>query len=214
MKRIITLILSVLMCLTVGLTATACDSEENPSSPPQASKTWAEYFDFDNVTATRTTVQNTIGAEQINYTTVETMSVQGNKWLLERRSENVLTPSEIVDLAYWDGSQIYCQIQSTLTEDSLKNIGKYWFSEVELMEYMKNDFTKTADGVYELEEKISSGSTYRNIKVVITDDNIQSVEYECTFDVSGEQVVSTVEMAFTKWGTTVVGEEQPPQPSA
>ncbi len=179
-------------------------SFERDNSVPVPAKEWEDYFVFDNVTATRTIVQNTIGASHIEYTTVETMKQAGNEWLLERHSENPLGGGETVDVAYWDGTQLYAEVESTVEAEGFRSYGEYWFNEVEFFSYFESGFEERATGVFEAGEISLSTSSYTNVRIVIAEGNLQSIEYSTAFESGGETVSQAVEMTFSNWNTTEI----------
>ncbi len=168
-------------------------------SQTQPEKSWADYFVFDNVTATCTEYVDIVeDTDDTDYPFVSTMCVQGDKWYMERYILDTL------DKAYWDGSQIHCEKQTSFADSDLYMKGSVWFATITMMKQLEDDLIETADGVYELQEKTLYETIYKDVKIVIVDGYIQSFECTSVTEILGETMITTCSMTFTNWGTTVV----------
>ncbi len=167
---------------------------------------WESYFVFDNVTATRTTVQNLAGSTS-TYTISESMEIADGKWrwtMLCEYSDD--TPSESY-AAYWDGAQVTTQTSDdTVSDEMLYIVGSMFFDDVEKLRYLESSFTETEEGVFEASAitEIES-SSYTDVKIVVIDGNVAEISYKHAYTSNeGYPMNEEVTMSFLYWGETTV----------
>lgn len=158
---------------------------------------WNSYFQFDNVTAEKTSiliVDNGGTSRSRNR-----IMIANGQWLLHRETTYGEPGSSITmyDDVYFDGENVYLDGE---LNDGLDSENEGFFFNADFSAY-ESSFTETASGVYTANNiDVYGVFSYSAVTIVITNDRIASVDCRIDYGEFSEEVF----YSFTNWDSTVV----------
>lgn len=177
---------------------------------PDPATSWASYFEFDNVTVTKTS--STYYSDlDMTISDTEHIKVQGNRWLWETTDyyyDDTLYEDFVV---YFDGTNAYVY---GVVDNEMDTQNVVFFLDTDFSAY-ESSFTETSSGVFEADEISAYGVyTYKDVCITVVNGNISSIVYSKDITVDGATYTQTTSYSFSSWGETTVDGSDYTEPSA
>lgn len=177
---------------------------------PDPATSWASYFEFDNVTVTKTS--STYYSDlDMTISDTEHIKVQGNRWLWETTDyyyDDTLYEDFVV---YFDGTNAYVY---GVVDNEMNTQNVVFFLDADFSAY-ESSFTETSSGVFEADEISAYGVyTYKDVCITVVNGNISSIVYSKDIAVDGATYTQTTSYSFSSWGETTVDGSDYTEPSA
>ncbi len=192
---------------TVNVPTEYRENEDEPTPP--ATSSWASYFEFENVTATK--ISSTYYADyDMTLTETESIKVDGSEWLWETTDYWYGGTSHSVFVVYFDGLNAYV---NGVVDNEFDSQSEMFFFDLDFSMY-ESSFDEATSGVYTANEINMYGVySYKNVRITIVDENISTISYEVSLTVGGATYTTQVSCSFSDWNETVVDGEQYTKPS-
>lgn len=192
---------------TVNVPTEYRENEDEPTPP--ATSSWASYFEFENVTATK--ISSTYYADyDMTLTETESIKVDGSEWLWETTDYWYGGTSHSVFVVYFDGLNAYV---NGVVDNEFDSQSEMFFFDLDFSMY-ESSFDEATSGVYTANEINMYGVySYENVRITIVDENISTISYEVSLTVGGATYTTQVSCSFSDWNETVVDGEQYTKPS-